>query len=267
MLTILRVAVAQGENSSAHRTQQGSGQPGRRADGTANSAVPPLTAEHVGVTNVLMRAFKFRTAENLHFVLDILIHRRLYCAPTSMLNDIREGDVRIGQDQGREVEILDFGMGVGKRVRELRVCALSTTIDNHLLWANYAGGYSGVAIEVDIPDEDALPVEYGDNFIFLSDLKGRFSTDEAARAVLLRKYGDWSYEREVRIIGTEPYYKLARPISRVVLGSRVTPAVTAALQILCRHYGVELKRMVVADHGIYTVGSQESPLLRRSGDA
>lgn len=45
-----------------------------------------------------MRAFKFRAVENLHFVLDILIHERLYCAPMSVLNDIREGDLRMGQD-------------------------------------------------------------------------------------------------------------------------------------------------------------------------
>ncbi len=172
----------------------------------------------------------------------------------------------MGRDRGREAELEEFALKVSKRVRELRVCALSSTIDNHLLWAHYAGGYSGLAIEVDVPEPDAAAVEYWDKSIFMSDLKEQ-SVDAAARTVLLRKYEDWSYEKEVRIVGTDPYYRLTQPISRVVLGSRVTPAVTAALQILCRHYDIELERMVVADWGIYTVGSQESPLLSKRSDA
>ena len=211
-----------------------------------------------------MRAFKFRAAENLHFVLDILIHQRLYCAPMSVLNDIREGDFRMGQDHDRWAEINDFGRKVASRAREFRVCALSSGIDNHLLWAHYAGGYGGVAIEVEIPEKDAQTVEYRDDFIFLSDLFKTDSVDNAAAKILLRKYRDWSYEEEVRVITTEPYYKLEQPIKRVVLGSRATPAVTAAIQILCNHYKLEVERMVVSDECIYTVVSQESPLLWRS---
>lgn len=109
-------------------------------------------------------------------------------------------------------------------------------------------------------------MEYCDEFLFASDLFNTHSVDEAATRVLLRKYRDWSYEGEVRIITTEPYYKLAEPIKRVVLGSRVTPAVTAAVQILRNHYKIEGERMVVSDQGIYTVGSQTSPLLWRDRD-
>ena len=214
-----------------------------------------------------MLAFKFRTAENLHFVIDILVHRRLYCAPTTTLNDIREGDVRVGQDQDREVAILEYGIEVNKQVRELRVCALTKTFDNHLLWAHYAGGYNGLAFELDIPDEDLGAVEYGDNFIFLSNFADTFSPEETARAVLLKKYKDWSYEQEVRLFSKTPFYTLTRPIKRIILGSRASPALTAALQILCAHYQIELERMVIADWGIYAMGSQESPLLRKQSDA
>jgi hypothetical protein len=214
-----------------------------------------------------MRAFKFRAVENLHLVLDILIHQRLYCAPMSVLNDIREGDLRMGHDHDRWAEINDFGRKVETRARELRVCALTSGIDSHLLWAHYAGGYGGVAIELDIPESDAKTVEYQDEFLFASDLFKTHSVDDAATRILLRKYRDWSYEGEVRVITSEPYYKLAKPIRRVVLGSRATPAVTAAVQILCNHYKILVERMVVSDQGIYTVGSQTSPLLWRDRDA
>lgn len=206
----------------------------------------------LGVTIHIMRAFKFRSVETLHYVLDILIHRRVFCAPMSLLNDTREGDLRIGKGNG-DNEIFNFAKDVGNQVRELRVCALSATVDNHLLWAHYAGGYSGIAIEVDIPDEDARLVEYSDELILASDLFNSYSVDEAARTVLLRKYRDWAYEKEVRIISSEPYYMLTQPISRVVLGSRVMPAVASAIQILCKHHNIEVELMVVSDKGIYTV--------------
>jgi hypothetical protein len=214
-----------------------------------------------------MLAYKFRAAENLHFVIDIIVHRRLYCAPTETLNDVREGDVRVGQDEGREVEILEYGMEVNKKVRELRVCALTKSFDNHLLWAHYAGGYGGIAFELDVPDEDLGTVDYGNNFLCLSNYAGVASPETAARSVLLKKYKDWSYEQEVRLVTKEPFYALVRPIKRIILGSRASSALTATLQILCSHYQIELERMVVADWGIYTVGSQESPQLRKRGDA
>jgi hypothetical protein len=81
--------------------------------------------------------------------------------------------------------------------------------------------------------------------------------------VLLKKYKDWSYEQEVRLVTKEPFYGLTRPIKRIILGSRASSALTATLQILCRHYQIELERMVIADWGIYKVGSQESPLLNK----
>jgi len=139
----------------------------------------------------------------------------------------------MGHDHDRWAEINDFGRKVETRARELRVCALTSGIDNHLLWAHYAGGYGGVAIEVDIPESDAKTVEYQDEFLFASDLFKTHSVDDAATRILLRKYRDWSYEGEVRVITSVPYYKLAKPIRRVVLGSRATPAVTAAAHRRC----------------------------------
>jgi hypothetical protein len=68
-----------------------------------------------------MKAYKFRSAENLHFVIDILFNQRLFCCPSEALNDIREGDVRVGKDEGRETEIIEYGLEVDKQVKALRV--------------------------------------------------------------------------------------------------------------------------------------------------
>jgi hypothetical protein len=207
-----------------------------------------------------MKAFKFRTVENLHFVIDIIFKKRLFCCKTEVLNDIREADVRVGNDRGREIEIMEFGEKITKELREHRVCALCKSFNNHLLWAHYAGGYTGVAIEVELENDEVEHVTYDDDFIFLSDLIEHNSPSEAARKILSRKYKAWSYEEEIRVIIKSDFYPLAKPISRIIVGSRTNPALVSALFLMCNHFGIPLERMVVADWGIYTVGAQPGHL-------
>ncbi len=88
-----------------------------------------------------MKAYKFRTAQNFDFVADIIINKRLYCSGAPALNDLREGDIRVGDDRGRD----------------------------HLLWAYYAGGFTGMAIEVELSPTEVTDVRYADEFIFLSN--------------------------------------------------------------------------------------------------
>jgi hypothetical protein len=203
-----------------------------------------------------MKAYKFRSVDNLHFVVDILFNKRLYCGRADQLNDIREGDIRVGNDRGRELEAIEYGIAVSRHLKDLRVCALTKSFENHLLWAHYANGYSGVAIEVELDDADVTEVSYSDDFIYFAQLMATVSPEAAARQALARKYKDWHYEGEVRLITTSEYYKLSRPISRVIVGSRTNPALVSALFLMCSHFGIVLDRMVVADWGLYTVGAQ-----------
>jgi len=97
---------------------------------------------------------------------------------------------------------------------------------------------------------------YGDAFIFLSRLIDSYSPESAARQVLARKYKDWSYEGEVRLITKSELYPLTHPISRVIVGSRTNPALVSALHLMCSHFGIPLERIVVADGGIYAMGAR-----------
>jgi len=108
-----------------------------------------------------MKAYKFQSVDNLHFVVDILFNKRLYCCRADQLNDIREGDLRVGNDRGRELQIIEYGDAVARQLKELRVCALTKSFDNHLLWTHYANGYSGVVIEVEVDKADVTAVTYG----------------------------------------------------------------------------------------------------------
>lgn len=207
-----------------------------------------------------MKAYKFRAVENFNFVIDILINKRLYCGNARSLNDIMEGDVRVGNDRGREVEVLETGLEIGRELNKYRVCALSKTFNNHLLWAYYAGGFTGMAIEVDLPDSDVTEVTYSDEFIYLSELIDSHNKEMIVRKVLSKKYKAWSHEQEVRIITTSEFYNLSNPIQRIIVGSRMSQAMISALHLICSHYKIALERTVIADWGIYTVGVQPTGL-------
>lgn len=203
-----------------------------------------------------MNAFKFRTAEPLERVTDILTNRRLYCSDVRRLNDIREADIRVGNDRGREVEMLEFGLSVTRAIPGYRLCSLCKTFDNPLLWAHYAGGSSGVAIEVVLPSTVATDVVYDDEFIFLSNYR-EAGIDAAVRAALARKTKLWEYEQEVRVITQDEFYNLADPIQRVIVGPRMEQPTLRSLRQVCSVQGISLERAVLADWGIYTVGVQE----------
>jgi hypothetical protein len=202
-----------------------------------------------------VNAYKFRTTENFERVLDVLVNRRLYCSDVNSLNDVREADICVGNDRGREAELFQFGLLVTQAISEYRVCSVCATFDNHLLWAHYAGGSSGLAIEVIIPAADATEVNYDDEFIFLSDYIDA-GVEAAARAALARKSKMWQYEKESRVITRNRLYDLSAPIPRVVVGSRMERSTVRALAQLCSDRGIRVERAVVADWGIYAVPLQ-----------
>ncbi|HKH43902.1 MAG TPA: DUF2971 domain-containing protein [Thermoanaerobaculia bacterium] len=203
-----------------------------------------------------MKAYKFRTVENLEFVIDILINKRLFCCEARSLNDIREGDIRVGNDEGNALAVVEFGQAVTDALRSYRVCSLSKIFDNHLLWAYYAGGFTGLAIEVDLPPSEATEVRYDDEFLYLSDFIGPSDINATVRTVLSRKSTIWNHEQEVRVITTDTFYNLPEPISRIIVGARMSPAMITALDLICSQYGIKVDRTVIADWGIYTMGLQ-----------
>ena len=203
-----------------------------------------------------MKAYKFRAAENFERVADILVNRRLYCSDIRHLNDVREADIRVGNDHGRVLELVQFGLAVECALVKHRVCSLSKTFNNQLLFAHYAGGCSGLAIEVDLPSTDATEVIYDDDFIFLSDYIDS-GIRAAVHAALAKKGKVWQYEEELRVITESQYYELPKPVNRVIVGSRTDQSVISVLAPICSAEGINLERAVVADWDIYTVGVQE----------
>jgi len=198
-----------------------------------------------------VKAYKFRSSSQLPFALDIIFNSRLYCADWRNLNDPMEGmfvysyRTSDGRDYKEEVaQIIEHK-------KQLKLCSLSKTFDCHLLWAHYASGFDGLAIEVELPDRSPVikSVDYRGVFASVS-FDTPMPPDRAAEAVLSSKYQEWAYEQEVRVLQRGEWYQLQEPVRHVIAGHRMNPALFEALRIICEHKNITLSRTGIGDMGI-----------------
>lgn len=196
-----------------------------------------------------MLAYKFRSSAQIEFIFDILINQRLYCADWRTLNDPMEGMFFTHNARFEEQEMSKRVMGVEGVINakhQYKVCSLSKTYKNYLLWSHYANGYDGVAIEVELPNDSyhIKNVEPRGNRYFL-DLKNFENEDEAAKAILFSKHSVWAYEKEIRILSQNEFYPIVGQLKRVIIGVRMNQPFREALRIVCQHYSFAIERLVI----------------------
>ncbi|MGF7177011.1 DUF2971 domain-containing protein [Azospirillum doebereinerae] len=198
-----------------------------------------------------MKAYKFRAAAQIAFAFDIIINRRLYCADWKNLNDPMEGMFAYSYSHDQETEAQRIVKGVVESKNKYKVCSLSGTYDCHLLWSHYAGGFDGVAIEMNLPEgsRSIRPVEYRGVYAYL-DLADVKREDDAARTILFSKYKEWEYEREIRILSDSEWYYLENPVTKVIAGPRMPDALFKVMNITCCSLGIEFCKVGIGDEGI-----------------
>jgi hypothetical protein len=200
-----------------------------------------------------MKAYKFKGAAQIPHAFDIIFNSRLYCADWSNLNDPMEGMFAYPYKSGdkQEEDIKNVVAQIVREKKQLRVCSLSETFDCHLLWSHYATGFRGLAVEVELPDNSLAirKVSYGGVFGGVS-LNGRVDAQEAAEEILISKYSEWSYEREIRVLHRGSYFPLAAPVKHVIAGHRMEPALFDALNFICHKKGIRFSRTGIGDEGI-----------------
>jgi len=206
-----------------------------------------------------MKAYKFRSTENYDYLLDIIVNNRLYCADHKDLNDVFEADIRVGRDIGREVEFMRKMRHFNELLRSYRICSLTKGFDNPLLWAYYASGFTGIAIELELPDDhkQVYEIEYSDEFDFFSDFIDDYENPAQIVRPLLRKRISWKHEKEIRILSKDRYFDIKGMITGVIIGPRMNHTAQKGLYDICAKMNISLYRAVVADWGIYTVGYQK----------
>jgi hypothetical protein len=198
-----------------------------------------------------MRAYKFRGSDQFDLALDIIFNSRLYCADWSRLNDPMEGSFVYSHSSSDETDYKSVVQEIIEKKQQIRICSLSKTFDCHLLWAHYASGFDGMAVEIELPDGDnrIKDVIYRGVFGHLA-MNSRLDPSKAAQEVLSSKYSEWKYEQELRILNHSEFFQLTHPIRRVIAGHRMKPALFEALKIICKSKGVGLYRTGIGDDGI-----------------
>lgn len=211
-----------------------------------------------------MKAYKFRSASQIEFILDIILNRRLFCSDWRKLNDPMEG-VFAFSTNGDDTEAQRRVKGIGDAKSRYKICSLSADFQSHLLWSHYAGGFDGVAIEVELPKKnpDVHRVKYRGVFEFLN-MDTVFDEDTAARKILFSKYKEWKYEKEIRILSFDQYYPLIIPIRRVIAGHRMNDALFETLYLVCEREGITFCRVGIGDEGIDADEIHDFHLPRRS---
>lgn len=182
-----------------------------------------------------MLLYKYKSLRTIDHTLDILLNQRLYCSPYIELNDPFEGlfSALIRIPPKERIKYLLFRLpdsfGVSKSVNDLpydskdqvRICSLSSSPSDVLLWSHYADGHKGIAIELEVSGLEAIIHKV--NYV---DVLPRYSATllgmPTPQELLTHKTKHWEYESEYRVLCEETFFDVAGRISRVLLGSRIS---------------------------------------------
>jgi len=209
-----------------------------------------------------MKLFKYKSlnGEGLLFALDMIVNKRIYLSTCEMMDDPHEGGFEVTNQcktDNEDISFLDELKSVHEIVNKTRFTSFSTKADNPLLWAHYAGGYTGIAFEYDIPDNssvlDLLPIEYSGEIGISREALKKINTRKKMPyefGILRRKKKEWIYENEYRIYqknGAGQYVEDIAPTS-VILGARNSKYDDVFNQI-CRKYNLKIGYLLPRDNG------------------
>ena len=166
--------------------------------------------------------YKYRSLGNWQFVIDILLNERVYAAPFPMLNDPMEGRLIYFQD-----DIAAHYRRATRRTKNtLRICSLSATKLNTLLWSYYAEGHAGVAFGLRVrPGQRGVVagptlVRYDSRIVISKESARTLKPQELARLILEQKQEAWQHEQEHRVFSTSAFVEVE--IRELVLGCNVS---------------------------------------------
>ncbi|MDR0834326.1 MAG: DUF2971 domain-containing protein [Candidatus Symbiothrix sp.] len=156
--------------------------------------------------------YKYRSIDNWKFFVDILLNNRLYAAKYKDLNDPMEGGYYY--HSGKLDKKTRDKLREGKE--KLKICALSATDDNFLMWSHYANGHQGVAIGVEVDKKyDICEIEYdGQTFV-----ERNSCSESSAKEILAHKSKIWNYENEWRVFTEDDFINVN--VREIVIGKRM----------------------------------------------
>lgn len=158
--------------------------------------------------------YKYRTTENFKNFVDIILNNRLYAAKYDTLNDPMEGHY-LYQDGVLDKSILEL---IYSQKQQYKLCALSKSSDNFLLWSHYANGHRGVAFGVRIDESKytVKEIEYLANLTLIDNFDAM-----TTKNILSKKLDFWSYEEEVRVFTDSGNY-IDIVVEELIIGKQMS---------------------------------------------
>jgi len=157
-----------------------------------------------------MKLYRMKSlnGESLRHVLDALVN---YLPHRRQMNDPAEGRVGIIQENSEfYIEVSMLGK-LESKLDDTRFASFTTSVHNILLWAHYADGFSGIAIEYDfdVNQHHIREVTYSDetNLTTIEEannvIDGKIPVWDTM--LLTTKSAAWKYENEWRIFGDKAH--------------------------------------------------------------
>lgn len=168
--------------------------------------------------------YKYKSLSDFEFVLDILLRERLYASKYSELNDPMEGVIKVDGTIPDDLEEM-----WKNKLEDLRVCCFTRDDSSTLMWAHYADGGRGCAIEFELPESsEPVKVSYRNKPKVSKNQITKFKAIE----ILKYKNSSWKYEKEFRCITSDTYVPIV--VKKLILGPKVQASTVTLLQGILR---------------------------------
>lgn len=180
----------------------------------------------------MMRLYKLKSLQGdgiLH-VVDSIVNERVFLSTREFMNDINEAHWNCSGDCINDIPYRNVAQEFRKFADSIRFTCFVEAIDNHLMWAHYAGGFTGVALEYEIDrhtdrywidkiEYNGMPDVNRDSMERV--LKGELHITDTG--VLKRKDSFWVYEDEWRLFSATPvrYIHRVKP-KALIFGAKLS---------------------------------------------
>ena len=182
---------------------------------------------------------------------DILLNHRLYFALRSEFNDPFDVNPVYGDTALANIVLNAFRIG-----------CFSRKDDNILLWSNYAADHKGICLKFDVLKAEKC-FSYPACMVYTNkrtNFVESISSDRKGAEIFLRKFIDWSFEDEVRVLktptmlqenGGSPFFDFdPKALVEVIFGARAEQQTIDEVMSVCSEHGfehVKFARMALKD--------------------
>lgn len=142
-----------------------------------------------------MRVYKFRglgNCQSFERASQILLTGKFWCSRFFDLNDPMEGVYSTGD------QFVINNLFSDKNKYKLCSFTGEEGLKNPLMWGQYANGFKGIAIEVEVSKDEMSVVNYHDSVQRIDDCHG-----DRVKFILTNKLSPWKHENEYRLLKEE----------------------------------------------------------------